>query len=354
MSIRTEIFGKTKTGETVTKYTLQNQNGMEASFLDLGAIVVNLFAPDKNGVLEDVVLGYDTVEQYEVNKPAFGAVVGRCANRIANASFVLNNEQYKLDQNDETNCLHGGFNRYEHQMYQAEYQEGIGEDSITFSRISPDMEQGFPGELTYAVTYTLNDANELMVQYYAVSDQDTVVSLTNHTYFNIGVGGHKHKDVLDFELQVFSDTYTPLNAIHIPTGELRKVDGTALDFRKPHIIGERTGRETPDDSVVLGYDHNYVLGHGDGEIVKAAVCRDLSSGRTLEVYTDFPGVQVYTAVELANQEGKDHTSYGSSAGICFETQNFANAVNTPHFPSPILAAGEEYDQISIFRFGVIE
>ncbi len=352
MSISKEKFGMTKDGQTVTKYTLKNHNGMSVSFLDLGAVITNLFMPDKNGVFEDIVLGYDTVAQYEENAPAFGAVVGRCANRIAGAEFTLNGKRYELDRNDGTNCLHGGFNRYEHQMYQTEYREGAEADSISFTRVSPDAEQGFPGCFTYGITYTLSDADELIIQYSGVSDEDTVVSLTNHSYFNIGAGGHKNPDVLGFELQVFSDAYTPVNEIHIPTGEIRSVEGTALDFRTPRIVGERTGAAAPDDSTVEGYDHNYVLKHEEGEIVKAAVCRDRETGRRIEVYTDFPGVQIYTAVELEEADGKDGAHYGSSGGICFETQNYANAINTEHFPSPVLCAGQQYDRTAVFRFDV--
>lgn len=353
MGILREDFGVTKGKEKVTKYTLVNQNGMKVSMIDFGAVITNLWVPDKDGVLEDVALGFDTVEDYEVNKPAFGAIVGRVANRISNASFSLNGKKYSLDQNDETNCLHGGFSRFEHFMYQAECQEEEGAASVSFTRLSKDMEQGFPGNLTVTITYTLNDANDLMIDYYAVSDEDTVINLTNHCYFNIGKGGHQCRNVLDQTLQVFADAYTPVNEILVPTGEIRPVENTALDFRSPCRIGERIGEAKPDESVVAGYDHNYVLGQEEGEIVKAAIYSDKDSGRVMEIFTDFPGVQVYTAAELTAENGKENTSYGNFGGICFETQNYPDAVNRPEFPDATLRAGEEYQRTAVFHFDVM-
>lgn len=354
MGISREEFGVTKEQEKVTKYTLTNQNGMKVSLIDFGAVITNLWVPDREGVLEDIALGFDSIEGYEVNKPAFGAVIGRVANRISNGSFTLNGKQYQLDQNDETNCLHGGNFRFEKCMYQTECAETEGADSISFTRLSKDMEQGFPGNVTVTVTYTLNDANELMIDYYAVSDEDTVISLTNHCYYNIGKGGHKCKDVLNHTLQVFADAYTPVDEILVPTGEIRSVENTAMDFRNPHRIGERIGEAVPDESIVAGYDHNYVLAKEEGEVVKAAVYSDQESGRVMEVFTDFPGVQVYNAAELDIPNGKENTYYRGYAGICFETQNYPDAVNRPEFPDATLRAGEEYERVAVFRFDVMQ
>lgn len=354
MSIVKEEFGKNSDQQIVTKYTLKNGNGMEVSLLDLGAVITNIMVPDKNGVVEDVALGFDTVADYETNKPGFGAVIGRVANRISNASFTLNGKKYTLDANDETNCLHGGKFRYEHCMYEAEWEEGEEESSITFTRVSKDMEQGFPGNLTYTITYTLSEANELMIEYYAVCDADTVINLTNHCYFNIGPGGHKCKDVLDQDLQLFSDKYTPVDEILIPTGEIRSVENTALDFRTPHRIGDRIGEATPDETTVPVYDHNFVLEHEKDEVVKAVEYSDKRSGRIMEVYTDFPGMQVYNAAKVDVPNGKDHTHYGAFCGICFETQNYPDAVNISTFPTAVLRAGEEYERVAIFRFSTME
>lgn len=354
MSIRQEKFGMTKEKQTVTKYTLQNRNGMEVSLLDFGAVIYEIMAPDKDGNFENIVLGFDNVADYEVNTPAFGAVLGRYANRISNAAFTLNGKEYKLEQNDETNCLHGGSLRFEHFMYQAECQEGAEECSVSFTRLSKDMEQGFPGNLMVTVTYTLNDANELLLEYYAVSDEDTIVNMTNHCYFNIGPGGHRCKDVLSQELQIFADAYTPVNDLLVPTGEIRSVEGTALDFREVHIIGERIGEAREDDSIVEGYDHNFVLNHAKGEIAKAAVYCDKVSGRIMEVFTDCPGLQVYSSVMLDEPNGREGIHYGVSNGICFETQNFPNAVNIDSFPNAVLRAGEEYETATVFRFDTLE
>lgn len=352
MGIIREAYGVTKNEDRVTKYTMTNQNGMRVSIIDFGAVITNIWMPDKNGVLEDIALGFGSIEGYEVNKPAFGAIVGRVANRISNASFTLNGKTYQLEQNDETNCLHGGTKRFEKRMYKAECSMEEGADSVSFTRLSKDMEQGFPGNLTVTVTYTLNDANELIIDYYAVSDADTVVSLTNHCYYNIGKGGHKCKTVLGQELQVFSDAYTPVNEVLVPTGEIRSVENTAMDFREPHRIGERIGEPLPDDSIVAGYDHNYILIKEDGEIVKAAVYSDRETGRVIEVFTDFPGVQVYTARELSVESGKEDIPYSGFAGICFETQNYPDAVNHPEFPSAVLRAGEEYKRTAVFHFAI--
>lgn len=354
VSIKQEKFGVTKDKQVVTKYTLRNQNGMEVSLLNLGAVIYEIIAPDKEGNFENIVLGFDNVADYEVNIPAFGAVLGRYANRISNAAFTLNGKEYKLEQNDETNCLHGGTLRFEHCMYQAECTQGETENSVSFTRISPNMEQGFPGNLTVTITYTLNDANELMLEYYAVSDEDTIINMTNHCYFNIGQGGHRCKDVLEQELQIFADAYTPVNDILVPTGEIRSVEGTALDFREVHTIGERIGVPKEDDSIVEGYDHNFVLNHAKEEIAKAAVCYDKFSGRIMEVYTDCPGLQVYTSVQLDEPNGREGIHYGVSRGICFETQNFPNAVNIDSFPSAVLRAGDEYETVTIFRFDTMK
>lgn len=354
MSINREKFGVTTDHQPVTKYTLKNQNGMEVSLLDLGAVICEIVVPDRKGNFENIVLGFDTVQDYEVNVPAFGAVLGRCANRISDGAFVLNGKKYQLEQNDNTNCLHGGTNRFEHFIYQAECEEGLEESSVSFTRLSKDMEQGFPGNLMVTVTYTLNDANELMLEYHAVSDEDTIINMTNHCYFNIGVGGHRCKSVLDHELQIFADAYTPVNDILVPTGEIRPVDSTALDFREPHKIGSRVGKATPDDHVVGGYDHNFVLNHPEGEIGKAVVYCDHISGRFMEVFTDCPGLQVYSSVMLDEPNGREGIHYGSSQAICFESQNFPNAINTDSFPDPILRAGEEYQTTTVFRFGILE
>ena len=211
MGIEKENYGVTKEGKQVTKYTLTNGQGASVSFLDYGAVIQSIIVPDKDGKLEDVVLGYDTLSGYESNVPSFGSPVGRCANRISNACFVLNGKEYPLDNNDATNCLHGGFLRYNYLMYDAECATSQDDASVSFSRVSPDGEQGFPGNLTLTITYTWNDANELMIEYNAVSDADTILNITNHSYFNIGCGGQAAGDVLGAQVQIASAKYTPIN-----------------------------------------------------------------------------------------------------------------------------------------------
>lgn len=231
MSIVKSKFGINKDGQEVTKYTLKNKNGMEVSFIDLGAVITNIIVPDRAGVFEDIALGYGEVAPYEVNMPSFGAPIGRYSNRISDAKFILNGKEYQLDQNDSTNCLHGGFQRYNCCMYSVKYEEFEEEDKIIFSRHSPDGEQGFPGSLDYSVTYILDDDDELIIGYQAVCDSDTIVNFTNHSYFNLGKGGHKCPDVLNQEVQIEADYYTPVNDILVPIGELKELAGTALDFR---------------------------------------------------------------------------------------------------------------------------
>ncbi len=353
MSISAKEFGVNKDGEKVTKYTLKNHNGLEVSFLDLGGVITNIMMPDKDGNVDDIVLGYDNVAAYEVNMPSFGAPLGRYANRVSNAKFTLNGKEYQLDQNDVTNCLHGGNTRYNRLMYNAECNEGAEQDSISFTRLSPDGEQGFPGNLTVTITYTLTDSDDLMIEYYAVCDEDTIVNMTNHSYFNLGKGGHKNKDILDHELKMEAEYYTPSSELLVPTGEIKKVEGTALDFREFKKIGQDIGELDKDEKTVTEYDHNFVLNKPETVNVRlAAQFREKTTGRLLQVYTDQPGMQIYTAGTLVDDGGKDGMSYQNFCGACFESQNFPNAINTKGFPNAVLKAGEEYDTTTVFSFRI--
>lgn len=352
MSIRKEVFGATKDGQTVTKYTMTNGQGASVSLLDLGAVIQQITVPDREGKLEDVALGYDTVAGYEVNVPSFGAVVGRCANRISDGQFTLGDTTYKLDQNDGTNCLHGGFHRFNYNMYDAECEPGAEEDSISFSRVSPDGEQGFPGNLMFTVSYTWNDANELLISYHAVSDADTILNVTNHCYFNISPGGEAAGSVLSQEVQVASDRYTPTGPLKYPTGEIKEVTGTPMDLREFCSLEERIGEEDPANGTIFNYDHNYLVDTEPGNIVYAGAARDPKNGRLLEVFTDMPGVQLYTARELQEANGKHGRTYGPCAGLCFEAQQYPNGINEPNFPSPVLRAGEEFESVTVYRFSV--
>lgn len=353
MGIRKEQTGTMREGKPVTKYTLENQNGIQASFYDLGAVMTNLWVPDREGKREDIVLGYDDVTGYLINVPSFGAPIGRYANRISDGRFTLNGREYKLDRNDGTNCLHGGYLRYNHLFYTVECEQEEGAQKLIFSRRSPDGEQGFPGNLDYSISYTLTDRNELIIQYDAVSDQDTIINMTNHSYFNLGRGGHRCGDVLGHQVRIYAKQYTPTDEEHLPTGEILPVEGTPFDFTQYRKLGDVIVSDPASPDYFPGYDHNYILGAGPEQDIRlAAQLRCPDTGRQMEVLTDRPGIQFYTAPTLEEPDGKEQTEYGSSAAVCFESQSYPNAINMPSFPSPVLRAGEEYSTTTIFRFSV--
>ena len=348
-------FGKTKNGEQTHLFTLENSNGMKVKVCDYGATLVSLIVPDKDGKDTDIVLGYDNVEPYQGASAFFGANVGRNANRIKGARCIIDGVEYNLESNDgdNGNNLHSGSNCTALKMWKAIYDENVN-DKISFEILSKDMEQGFPGNLTVAITYTLNDDNELMIDYYAVGDEDTIVNMTNHSYFNLGKGGHKCKDILDQEITIYADNYTPVNDILVPTGEIKSVEGTALDFRNGKPVREGLGAYDKDEKTVTEYDHNFVLNGDDVcDVAKAAqfVCKE--TGRMMEVYTDQPGLQLYTAGGLTTENSKDGINYANFCGACFESQNFPNAINTKGFPNAVLKAGDEYTTTTVFRFSII-
>lgn len=347
--IRQEEFGKTKDGKVVTKYTLTNKKGMKVSFLDYGAVICEIIVPDRNGEFKDVALGCSTVNGYETNLSSFGAFVGRCANRISNGTFTINGKEYQLMKNDHGNNLHGGEPFYNKLMYEAECLEGEDEVGVEFSRLSPDGEQGFPGNLDITVTYTLTDDNEILIEYLAVSDQDTVVNFTNHSYFNLA--GHNAGTIFDHEVMICADAFTPTDEFLIPTGEIRSVEGTPLDFRKRKRVGDDIEADYEPIRYAKGYDHNFVLHQQDGEVEKVAEVYEPSSGRKMEVFTNFPGIQLYTSNGLEEDvDCKDGATYGHFNGLCLETQFFPNACNTEGFQSTVLKAGEEYDYQTVYKF----
>ncbi|MBQ4472763.1 MAG: galactose mutarotase, partial [Lachnospiraceae bacterium] len=258
MGITKMVWGQTSGGQTVTKFLLTNKNGMQVGLIDLGACITNILVPDRNGVLADVVLGYDNVAGYEANKPHFGGFIGRVGNRIGDARFTLNGKTYELEKNNGKNHLHGGFIGYEKLMYESECSEEADSCSVEFSRLSPDMEQGYPGNLDVTVTYTLTDDNELMIEYFATSDKDTLCNLTNHSYFNLA--GHKSGNTLEQEVQIDADSFTATSDDLIPTGEIVSVEGTPLDFR----VRKPIGRDIHADYEPLrqggGFDQNFCVG----------------------------------------------------------------------------------------------
>lgn len=347
MSISVKKFGQSS--EEIKLYTLTNRNGMSATFSNYGAILISLMVPDCQGKLEDVVLGYDNLEGYQKNQPGFGSFIGRHGNRIENGRFELNGKVYELDKNDGRNNLHGGLIGYNKMVYETEYFEEEDSDTIEFSRLSPDMEQGFPGNLDICITYTLTDANELVIEYLAVPDQDTLINLTNHSYFNLA--GHKSGTILNHKMKIDSDYFTPTTDDLIPTGEIRDVTGTPMDFRTLKTIGQDIEKDYLPLKQGKGYDHNYVLKTSKDEVSLVAELMEETTGRKMEVFTDLPGMQVYTGNHLHEIENcKDGATYGPYNGVCFETQFFPDSCNKKEFKSCVFRAGEEYDYTTIYRF----
>ena len=344
-------FGTLADGSEVSQYTLINHQGASASFVDLGGTWTGMIVPDKNGTMADVLLGHDTVEGCLVDGGHLGEIVGRNANRIGGAKFTLNGVTYELVVNNGPNNLHSGPDFYRDRIWAAKVTEAEQETSIAFSLESPDGDQGYPGNLSITVTYTLTDENELKIHYEATGDQDTICNFTNHAYFNLA--GHDSGDAMDQLAWIDADTITAADEVSIPTGELRSVKGTPMDFTEKKVIGKDINQEYDQLTYGGGYDHNWVLNHAPGELALSAKAWDEKSGRTMEVYTDLPGIQFYTANFLGSKVlAKGGVSYGPRQAYCFETQYFPDAINKPQFPSPILRKGEKYDTTTIYKFGV--
>lgn len=343
------VFGDTKEGKKVTEYVLTNKNGMEVSVIDLGAVVVSVKIKDRNGEVKDVVLGYDTPQEYQEHDSYFGAVVGRNANRISDARISLNGVEYALEANDNENNLHSGKNGLSAFIWSVE--EIKGDNAITFSVESKDKEQDFPGNMTAKVTYTLTDENELVMAYEAVTDQLTVANFTNHSYFNLD--GHESGNIENQELEILASYYTPVkDSKAIPTGEIAEVAGTPMDFRKMKKIGADIRADFKQLEYGNGYDHNYALDKADGTIQLAARAKAAKSGISMDVYTDCIGIQLYAGNFIGNQKGKGGAAYADRQGFCLETQYFPNAINEENFKSPLLAPGEVYRTTTKYCFFV--
>jgi aldose 1-epimerase len=348
MGIEKQSFGITKEGIAATLFILKNTNGMTVHFTDFGANIVKILVPDRNGNYDDVVLGYDDVTGYENNKPGFGSFIGRHANRIKNGVFELNGVVYELEKNNGNHNLHGGSKGYNKFMYEAKTFENEEELSIEFTRISPHMEQGFPGNLSIKLRYTLTNDNQLILEYYGVSDQDTLVNLTNHSYFNLA--GHNSGSILEQKIWIKSNQFTPTDDELIPTGEILDISGTPMDFRELKAIGDDINADYVPLKIAGGYDHNYVLDKDKDGVLKVGKLVDEASGRTMEIYTDMPGMQLYTSNQLEKVKGKEDVVYEKWAGVCFETQYYPNSIHLPCFPSAILHAKEEYNFKTIYKF----
>jgi len=346
--IQTAPFGTTPDGTAVSLYTLTNANGVQARISDLGGAIVALFVPDRDGQLEDVVLGWDDVAGYVAASNYFGILVGRYANRIAQGRFTLNGTTYTLAINNGPNALHGGPGGFHGVVWQAE--PATDAPKLTLRYTSPDGEEGYPGNLAAEVTYTLTDDNALRIDYTATTDADTVINLTNHSYFNLNGAGNG--DILDHEIQIFADRITPVDETLIPTGELQPVDGTPFDLRTPTAIGAGIDADDPQIAYGGGYDHNFVL-NADGSLVPAARVYAPKTGRVLETLTTEPGVQFYSGNFLTGSDiGKGGKAYVRRGGFCLETQHFPDSPNQPTFPTTVLKPGETYRQTTVYRFSV--
>ncbi len=340
-------FGKLPDGTTVNLYTLRNANGVEVKAITYGAIITSILAPDRSGKLADVVLGYDTLDGYLRDGSHFGAVVGRYVNRIAKGRFTLDGVEYVLAINNRPNHLHGGLRGFSKQVWKASTEPSRGA-SVKFAYSSADGEEGYPGNLNVSVTYTLTDRNELAVEYQATTDKATPINLSQHSYFNL-TGATR--DVLDHEITLNADRFTPVDSSLIPTGEILPVDGTPFDLRTPSKIGAHINDSDGQIRIGNGYDHNFVIKRqGDGLAPVARVVEP-SSGRVLEVTTTEPGVQFYTANTL-NTTGKNGVLYQRRFAFCLETQHFPDSPNRPEFPSTILRPGKEFSSKTVFAFGV--
>jgi aldose 1-epimerase len=338
-------FGRTPSGEAVSLYTLTNGKGMEVAISTYGGVVVSLKVPDRTGTSGDVVLGFDNFEGYLKPPPYFGAIVGRYGNRIAHGKFTLDGVEYTLARNNGENSLHGGIRGFDKRIWTARY----GRQTIELTYQSKDGEEGYPGNLSTTVTYTLTDKNELRIDYSATTDKDTVLNLTNHSYFNLA--GQGNGDVLGHQVTIFADRFTPVDKTMIPTGELRNVLGTPFDFRQPHAIGERINSGDEQLTLGRGYDHNFALNRTGSGLELAARVTEPKSGRLLEVLTTEPGVQFYTANFLdGTLTGKGGKVYGPRSAFCLETQHFPDSPNKPAFPSVVLKPGGRYQTTTVYRF----
>lgn len=349
-SVTQAPFGVTPDGQQVSLFTISNANGMEARVINLGGIIVSLTAPDREGNLEDVVLGFDSLDGYLAEHPYFGAIIGRYGNRIANGQFTVDGESYQLPVNNGPNSLHGGLRGFDKVVWDAEPFENDRGQGLILTYTSPDGEEGYPGNLQVRVTYTLTDENELIFDYHAVTDKATPVNLTQHSYFNLA--GDGSGSILDHEVMLNASRLTVADTTLIPTGELRSVEGTPFDFRQPHRIGERIAADDEQLRFAGGYDHNFVIERAAGDsLVLAARVYEPTSGRVMEVLTTEPGVQFYTGNFLdGTLTGKNGVVYDTRTGFCLETQHFPDSPNQPSFPNTILRPGEEYRSTTVYRF----
>lgn len=336
------LFGTTKNGEQVYAYELTNKNGMKIEVIDFGAILTKVILPDG----KDVVLGFDSVKDYEVNASFFGAVIAPSANRINDASFKIDGVTYKVDVNDGKNNLHSHFDLGSHKrVWKAEATD----NSVKFSLEMKDMDMGFPGNKELTITYTLTDDNEVKLHYTGKSDKNTIINPTNHSYFNLS--GHDcGKKILDNVLTLNASCFTPVVEGAIPTGEIKPVKGTIMDFTKGRVVGQNIEDKEEQLLLTQGYDHNFVVDGYNGKLNKIAMVEDKASGHSMEVYSTLPGMQFYAGNCIADQTGKGGVKYGKRSALCLETQYYPDSINHDNFPSCVFGPGKDYDSLTVYKF----
>lgn len=349
MKIEKQPFGQTKDGQAVDLFTLTNDHTITTQIMTYGGTIVTLRTPDRNGVFGDIVLGFDTLADYQARSPFFGCITGRYANRIANGKFQLDGVTYTLATNNGPNHLHGGLRGFDKVVWQAETTQSGDEVALHLRYVSGDGEENYPGTLTATVSYTLTNRNELRIDYRATTDKPTILNLTNHTYFNLAGQGK----ILDHLMTIDADRFTPVTAALIPTGDLPSVAGTPFDFRTPTPIGARIGQEHEQLRYGSGYDHNWVLNRPEQGLRSVITVTEPTSGRRLDVATSQPGVQFYTGNMMPDAlPGKGGQVYTKRSGFCLETQHFPDSPNQPHFPTTVLRPGEQYHETTVFAFSV--
>ena len=351
VTIKKQAFGKTMDGNEVHQYILKNKKGMEISVINYGGIITSWKAKDRDGIYQDIVLGFDNIYDYETKNPYFGALIGRYGNRIAKGKFSIDDKNYNLATNNDVNHLHGGFKGFDKVLWDVDEILGDSSASLVLKYMSSDMEEGYPGNLNVKVIYTLNNNDELSVIYEADTDKTTIVNLTQHSYFNLS--GDFNQDISNHDLKINADSFLPVDSTLIPTGEIRDVIETPFDFLQPKKVGRDIEMNNEQINYGNGYDHCWVLNnYGDGVRFVASAYDD-SSGRLLEVYSDQPGIQFYSGNFLdGSLKSKYEGNYDFRSGFCLETQNFPNSPNENSFPSPLLKPGEKYLSETIFRFSI--
>lgn len=345
MGVTTRAFGNTPDGKNATIYSIKNDNGVIAEVTDFGAILVNLYMPDKTGQVKDIVLGYDKIEGYYDNGCFFGATIGPSANRIDNASFAIDGVTCRLAVNDSTNNLHSDDDKGYHKRLWAAKP---ADDSVTLSLEDADGSMGFPGNKKVQVTYTLTNENELKIEYNVTSDKKTLINMTNHTYFNLA--GHASGSIEAHRLQINAFHYTPIFERLIPTGDFVPVQGTPFDFRQMKVVGKEIDADDVQLKYGQGYDHNWIIDGYDGTMRMAAAVEEPVSGRRMEVYTDQPGIQFYAGSCITPQTGKEGAAYGKRSGLCLETQAYPDSIHQEHFPDVVYGPDRPYRTTTIYKF----